>query len=96
MIIGRLEAETEVFIDRLIKKEGDSDKALLYAVSKMTVESRVRFRLCVVVVFFLLLLLLCWCFMALRHILGHFGRGHLSTLFLGNLPVLSAHSLARN
>ena len=41
MIIGRLEAETEVFIDRLIKKEGDSDKALLFAVSKMTVESRV-------------------------------------------------------
>ena len=41
MIIGRLEAETEVFIDRLIKREGDSDKALLYVVSEMTVESRV-------------------------------------------------------
>ena len=41
MIKGRLEAETEVFIDRLIKREGDSDKALLYVVSKMTKESRV-------------------------------------------------------
>ena len=46
--------------------------------------------------------LLCWCFMALRHILGHFGLGQLSYPYcswaslLGSLPVLSAHSFASN
>ena len=44
----------------------------------------------------------CWCFMALWHILGHFGRGQLSyphcswTSLLGSLQVLSAHSFANN
>ena len=47
-------------------------------------------------------LLLCWCFTALRHILGHFGRGQLTyphcswASLLGRLPVLSAHSFANN
>ena len=44
-------------------------------------------------------LLLCWCFTALRHILGHFGRGqpHCSwASLLGSLPVLSAHSFPSN
>ena len=47
-------------------------------------------------------LLLCWCFTALRHILGHFGRGQLTlphcswASLLGSLPVLSAHSFASN
>ena len=46
--------------------------------------------------------LLCWCFTALWHILGHFGRGHLSyphcswASLLGSLQVLSAHSFANN
>ena len=41
-----------------------------------------------------------WCFTAFRHILCHFGRGHLTYLhcswasLLGSLPVLSAHSFA--
>ena len=43
-----------------------------------------------------------FCFMALRHILGHFGRGQLTyphfswASLLGSLPVLSAHSFASN
>ena len=48
-------------------------------------------------------LLLCWCFTALRHFSGHFGRGQLTYLhcswasLLGSLiPVLSAHSFASN
>ena len=46
--------------------------------------------------------LLCWCFTALWHILGHFGRGQLSyphcswASLLGGLQVLSAHSFASN
>ena len=45
---------------------------------------------------------LCYCFTALRHILGHFERGHLAyphcswASLLGSLPVLSAHSFASN
>ena len=48
------------------------------------------------------LLLLYWCFMALRHISGHFGHGQLSyphgswTSLLGSWLVLSAHSFASN
>ena len=48
------------------------------------------------------LLLLCWCYMALRHILGHLRRGQLTqphcswTSLLGSLPVLSAHSFPSN
>ena len=47
-------------------------------------------------------LLFCWCFSALRHILGHFGRGQLTyphcswANLLGSLPVFSAHSFASN
>ena len=43
-----------------------------------------------------------YCFTALRHILGHFERGHLAyphcswASLLGSLPVLSAHSFANN
>ena len=43
-----------------------------------------------------------WCFMALRHISGHFGRGQLSyshcswANLLGSLQVLSAHSFVNN
>ena len=43
-----------------------------------------------------------FCFTALQHILGHFGRGQLTyphcswVSFLGNLPVLNAHSFASN
>ena len=46
--------------------------------------------------------LLCWCFTALRHISGHFGRGQLSispcswARLLGSLQVLSAYSFANN
>ena len=45
---------------------------------------------------------LCWCYMALRHILGHFRRSQLTqphcswASLLGSLPVLSAHSFASN
>ena len=51
-------------------------------------------------VLLMLLLLLSWCFAALRHILGHFGRGQLTrphcswASLLGSLRVLSAHSSA--
>ena len=44
------------------------------------------------------MLLLCWCFMTLRHILGHFRRSQLtyphcsSASLLDSLPVLTAHS----
>ena len=47
-------------------------------------------------------LLLCWCFMALQHISGHFGCGQLAyshcswASLLGSLPVLSAHSFPSN
>ena len=43
-----------------------------------------------------------FCFTALRHILGHFGRGQLTkphcswASLLGSLPVLSAHCFASN
>ena len=43
-----------------------------------------------------------FCFTALQHILGHFGRGQLAyphcwwANLLGSLPVLSAHSFASN
>ena len=43
-----------------------------------------------------------FCFTALQHILGHFGRGQLTyphcswASLLGSLPVLSAHSFASN
>ena len=52
-----------------------------------------------------LFMLLCLCFTALRHILGHFGRGQLTfphcswaSLLgsLGSLPVLGTYSLASN
>ena len=49
-----------------------------------------------------LLLLSCWCFTALRHYSGHFGRGQLTyphcswASLLGSLLVLSAHSFASN
>ena len=52
-----------------------------------------------------LLLLLCWCFTALQHVSGNFGRGQLTyphcswASLLGLLPVLSAfsaHSFASN
>ena len=48
------------------------------------------------------LVVLCWCFTALRHFSGHFGRGQLTyphctwASLLGSLPVLSAHSFASN
>ena len=47
-------------------------------------------------------MLLCWCFTALRHFSGHFGRGQLIyphcswASLLGSFPVLSAHSFASN
>ena len=53
----------------------------------------------------MLLLRIIWfdfCFTALQHILGHFGRGQLTyphcswASLLGSLPVLSAHSFASN
>ena len=43
-----------------------------------------------------------FCFTAIQHVLGHFGRGQLPELhcswasLLGSLPVLSAHSFASN
>ena len=46
--------------------------------------------------------LLCWCFLTLWHILGHFGQGQLSyphyswASLLGSLQVLSAHSFTNN
>jgi len=39
--VGRQEAEIEVYIDRIISKEGDKDKALLYVVENIDIESRV-------------------------------------------------------
>ena len=45
---------------------------------------------------------LCWCFKALRHFSGHFGRGLLtyrhcsSASLLGSSPVFSSHSFASN
>ena len=47
-------------------------------------------------------MLLCWCFTALQHLSGHFGRGQLTypqcswASLLGSLPVLSAHYFASN
>ena len=47
-------------------------------------------------------MLFCWCFMALQHFSGSFGRGQLTyphcswASLLGSLPVLSAHSFTSN
>ncbi|XP_060082588.1 uncharacterized protein LOC132561895 [Ylistrum balloti] len=41
-LIGKQEAENEVFIDRVIIAEGDKDKALLYIVDKLPNEERVQ------------------------------------------------------
>ncbi|KAL3883792.1 hypothetical protein ACJMK2_030023 [Sinanodonta woodiana] len=42
LLVGMQEAEIEVFIDRLITRVGDKDKALLYVVSEIGTESRVQ------------------------------------------------------
>ncbi|NP_001191574.1 vanilloid receptor [Aplysia californica] len=41
-MVGRQEAETEVVLDRLIQREGNKDKALLYVVSEMHSEVKVQ------------------------------------------------------
>ena len=43
-MVGRQEAEIEVIIDRLIESEGDKDKALLFVVSQIPTEVKVRRR----------------------------------------------------
>lgn len=39
--VGKQEAETEVFLDRIIKKEGSKDRALLFIVSEIPNETKV-------------------------------------------------------
>jgi len=39
--IGKQEAEVEVLIDRIVKREGSKDKALLYVVSEIDNENKV-------------------------------------------------------
>lgn len=39
--VGRQEAEVEVLIDRIVTKEGNKDKALLYVVSEIDNENKV-------------------------------------------------------
>jgi hypothetical protein len=39
--IGKQEAEVQVLIDRLVKKKGSEDKALLYVVSEIGDENKV-------------------------------------------------------
>ncbi|XP_076455507.1 transient receptor potential cation channel subfamily V member 1-like [Babylonia areolata] len=41
-MVGRQEAETEVIIDRLIQREGDRDRALLFVVSQIPTEVKVQ------------------------------------------------------
>ncbi len=41
-LIGRQEAETEVLIDRLINKHDGKDQALLFVVSEIPTEVKVR------------------------------------------------------
>lgn len=45
-LIGRQEAETEVFTDLAVKKTGSVDKALLFVVSKVKMEAKVRLYVC--------------------------------------------------
>nr|XP_022293141.1 uncharacterized protein LOC111103870 [Crassostrea virginica] len=40
--VGKQEAETEVFLDRIIKKEGSKDRALLFIVSEIPNETKVQ------------------------------------------------------
>ena len=40
-MIGRQEAETEVIIDRLIEREGNKEKALLFVVCQIPTEVKV-------------------------------------------------------
>ncbi|XP_061176466.1 uncharacterized protein LOC133185337 [Saccostrea echinata] len=40
--VGKQEAETEVFLDRIIKKEGSKDRALLFIVSEIMNENKVQ------------------------------------------------------
>ncbi|VDI01196.1 Hypothetical predicted protein [Mytilus galloprovincialis] len=40
--VGRQEAEVEVLIDRIVKREGSKDKALLYVVSEIDNENKVQ------------------------------------------------------
>ena len=42
LAIGRQEAETEVFIDKIVGKLGGQEQALLYVTSEITSEPRVR------------------------------------------------------
>lgn len=39
--VGKQEAETEVFLDRIINKEGSKDRALLFIVSEIPNENKV-------------------------------------------------------
>lgn len=39
--IGKQEAEVEVLIDRIVKREGSKDKGLLYVVSEIDNENKV-------------------------------------------------------
>lgn len=39
--IGRQEAEVEVLIDRIVKREGSKDKALLHVVTEIDNENKV-------------------------------------------------------
>ena len=39
--IGKQEAEVEVLIDRIVKREGNKDKGLLYVVSEIDNENKV-------------------------------------------------------
>ena len=42
LAIGRQEAETEVFIDKIVEKLGGQEQALLYVTSEINSESRVN------------------------------------------------------
>ncbi|XP_053377737.1 uncharacterized protein LOC123529780 isoform X4 [Mercenaria mercenaria] len=41
LLIGRQEAETEVFMDVLVRRKGDVDKALLFVISTMKIDSKI-------------------------------------------------------
>ena len=41
LAIGRQEAETEVFLDKIVDKLGGQEQALLYVTSEINAESRV-------------------------------------------------------
>ena len=46
LAIGRQEAETEVFLDKIVDKLGGQEQALLYVTSEINTESRVSNTIC--------------------------------------------------